>query len=156
MDYRLVLVDNYIIPTEVTIFKNSYKIREIDKCYHIKNYKLGVDEEDNIINIYIDDLHPNVNPETKSYCQPVPIEFMNLCYKDHRSIEFIEDQLLKKFCFDLSYFSYKHIKYAMRYLIKSDFDTRVFIKIDTKYTFPKLSNLHPDPGSKKFKEIINR
>jgi len=153
MNCKIVIIENELIPTEVTIFKNVYSIKKIDKCYHIKNYKLGIDEEDNIVNIYIDSIHPNVNPETKLYCCPVPIESMKLWYKDYRSIEFIENQLLKKFCLDLSYFSYKHVKYAMRYLIETNFDSRIFIKIDRKYMYPKLSNMYPDPGSKKFKEL---
>ena len=156
MEYRLVLVDDCIIPTEVTLFKDNYKIRDIDKCYHIKNYKLEVNERDEIVNIYVKGIHPNVNPETELYCCPVPIDLMSLYYTDYRSIEFIENQLLKRFFLDISYFSYKHIKYAMRFLMKTNFDTRIFIKIDIKYAFPGMSNLYPDPGSKKFKEIVNR
>jgi hypothetical protein len=156
MDYRLVLVDRYLTPTDFTIFKKNYNISKIDKSYHIKNYKLEIDDFNNIVQIYIDDIHPNVDPETKKYCCPIPIEHMNLCYENYRAIEFIENQLLKKFYFDLSYFSWKHIKHILRYSIVSNFDSRIFYQIDQKYAYPKPSVCHPDPGSKKFKEIVNR
>lgn len=127
MSYKLELIETKIIPTNVTLCMRNYKIHDIYPVYHIPGYTVALDENDNIMEIYVDSIHPNAHPETKLYCCPVPIKKMKLWVKDYRSIDFIEKQLLSKFYLDSSFFSYEHIKYAMRFLIKTDFDTDYFL-----------------------------
>lgn len=159
----IVSIDRCLIPKEVTFLNKVYIVEDIDSNYYIKGYKLGVSEDERILNIYIDDIHPNVNPKNKQYCCPLPLEDLNIKYNELNKINnLIEKQLIGKFFFDASYFTPNHIKHFLTYsvILKravdfSEFDHSV-LNLLQNCILVEVTNPHPDPDTVEFNKIVKR
>lgn len=104
---------NTIIPN-IMIYKNEiYDIESIDESLVINGYTLEV-RKNKLLKVYLNNIHPNCNPETLEFCLPddlIEIEF------SEKIVDMIE-YLIKIYNIDSCYFSpWNKITYRKRVMV---------------------------------------